>query len=180
MKAPCCYADWSVCLETLASGSNDEAVILAMTQGELSWTSGVATLFSERISEAFSSRLQHCAKRLSRNLSLGADETTLVRALMETRRSLALLHRVALIPVFPSMLREHLCSELKQYAERTHNSLEDSARHDRSGKLASLIRHNSLLNYDTPAACAPPPSPPSTAHPQPGTPVPTRKRTILA
>lgn len=180
MKAPCSYADWSACLEVLENGANDEEAIRAMTQGELAWSSGVANLFSERISEVFSTRLQRCANRMARDLNLGADEITLVRALLDTRRNLALLYRVAIIPAFPQMLREHLSGELKRYAERAHSSLEDSAKHDRSGKLTSLIRHNSLLGYDASAACASSLPMPASNYVVENMPTTARKRTILA
>lgn len=169
MKAPTSYFEWSACIEALETGLNDEQVIQAMAQGNLSWTSGVANLFSERIGVAFNTRLQRCADRMTRDLSHGSDETSLVRALLDTRRSLSLLHRAAGIPAFPQMLREHLHTEVKRYAERAQRSLEDSAKHDRSGRLVSLIRHNNLLAYEN-AFCAaspiqnatPPLSPPGT------------------
>lgn len=180
MKAPTSYAEWSASIDALEAGLNDESVIQAMAQGNLSWTSGVANLFSERISGAFNTRLQHCAERMTRDLSQGADETTLVRALLDTRRSLSLLHRVAVIPSFPQMLTDHLCTEVKRYAERAQRSLEDSAKHDRSGKLISLIRHNNLLAYENPLNLtapvqnAPPPIPSAVDIPSA-----PRKRTIL-
>lgn len=156
MKAPTSYSEWSACIDALEAGLNDELVIQAMAQGNLSWTSGVANLFSERISGAFNTRLQRCAERMTRNLSQGTDETTLVRALLDTRRSLSLLQRVAKIPAFPEMLKDHLCTAVKRYAERTQQSLEDSAMHDRSGRLSSLIRHNNLLAYENSSNAAAP------------------------
>ena len=119
-----------------------------MSRGTLNWNSGVAGLFSERISGAFNTRLKRCADRMERDFKSGGDETTVVRAMLDTRRTLTLLHRVATIPSFPEMLREHLSREIRKYAERAQQSLEDSAKHDRSGRLASLMRNNSLLRYE--------------------------------
>jgi hypothetical protein len=151
MKAPASYADWSACIDVLEAASNDEAIIQVMAQGSLSWTSGVAELFSERISGAFNTRLQQCADRMNRDLGQGANETTLIHAMLATRRSLSLLHRAGEIPAFPQTLKDHLCSEVKRYAEQTQKSLEESARHDRSGRLTSVIRHNNLLAYANPS-----------------------------
>lgn len=148
MKTPASYSEWSNCVEELEGGLNDEAVIQSMANGSLSWTSGVADLFSERISCAFNTRLRRCADRMARDLSQGADETILVRSLLDVRRTLFFLRRVGELPAFPQTLRDHLCSEIKRYAERAQRSLEDSAKHDRSGRLISLIRHNSLLAYE--------------------------------
>lgn len=181
MKTPTSYSDWSACIDALEVGLNDELVIQAMSQGSLSWTSGVANLFSERISGAFNIRLQRCADRMTRDLNLGADETTLVRALLDSRRSLSLLHRVGTIPIFPQMLRDHLCAEVKRYAEKTQRSLEDSAKHDRSGRLTSLIRHNNLLTYESPTNMAVPISnaPPPLTTSGTDTPPTPRRRMIL-
>jgi hypothetical protein len=148
MIEPTTYSEWSDCVEAFESGEQDDEVVLAMSRGTLNWNSGVAALFSERISGAFNTRLKRCADRMERDFRSGGDETTIVRAMLDTRRTLTLLHRVATIPSFPEMLREHLTDEIRKYAERAQQSLEDTARHDRSGRLASLIRNNSLLRYE--------------------------------
>lgn len=153
MASPTSYAEWSACVETFENGLNDDEIVLAMSKGTLSWTSGVASLFSERISKAFNTRLNRCADRMSRDFQFGGDETTVMLTTLDTRRTLALLHRVATIPAFPKMLQDHLSGEIRNYAERAQQSLEDSAKSDRSGRLASMIRNNSLLRYDT-ATCA--------------------------
>lgn len=148
MIDPTTYSEWSYCVEIFEAGEQDDEVILAMSRGTLHWNSRVIELFSERISGAFNTRLKRCADRMERDLKSGGDETTVVRAMLETRRTLTLLHRVATIPSFPKMLREHLTGEIRKYAERAQQSLEDSAKHDRSGRLVSLIRSNSLLRYE--------------------------------
>jgi hypothetical protein len=148
MIEPTTYSEWSDCVDAFEGSEHDEDVVVAMSRGKLNWNSGVATLFSERISDAFNLRLKRCADRMERDFKTGGDETTVVRALLDTRRTLTLLHRVATIPSFPETLREHLAGEIRRYAERTQQSLEDSAKHDRSGRLASLMRNNSLLRYE--------------------------------
>lgn len=157
MKPPRTYAEWSACLSRLESGGADEDILAAMAAGELAWQDGVATLFAERISQVFSARLGAAADRLQRDLACAGDETTLVRALLDGRRTLCLLHRVATLAVFPERLRTHLSGEIRRYAERAQHSLESSARQDRSGRLASLLRHNPLTHYAeaTPAAAQP-------------------------
>lgn len=148
MIEPSTYSEWSDCIDAIESGEQDDDVVLAMSRGTLNWNSGVATLFSERISGAFNVRLQRCADRMERDFKTGGDETTVVHAMLDTRRTLTLLHRVATIPSFPNMLREHLVGEIRRYAERVQQSLEDSAKYDRSGRLTSLMRNNSLLRYE--------------------------------
>lgn len=155
MIEPTTYSEWSDCVEVFETGEQDDEVVLAMSRGTLNWNSGVAGLFSERISGAFNTRLKRCADRMEREFKSGGDETTVVRAMLDTRRTLTLLHRVASIPSFPEMLRKHLSGEIRKYAERAQQSLEDSAKHDRSGRLASLIRNNNLLRYEPDAGASP-------------------------
>lgn len=148
ISAPKIYAEWSVCLEIFEAGGRDEEVIQAMSKGQLAWINGVGNLFSERINGVFNTRLQRCAERMDRDFKAARDETPIVRALLDTRRTLALLHRVAKLPSFPTLLQDHLVTEVRDYAKRTQSSLEDSAKQDRSGRLASLIRNNTLLRYE--------------------------------
>lgn len=147
MNPPGSYAEWSDCLDLLEGGLDDAVAVSAMQKGTLDWASGVANLFAERISATFNVRLTRCSDQMTRELRAGGDETTLVRAMLNVRRSLALLHQVAAVPAFPAMLRDHLAAELTKYATRAQQSLEDSAKQDRSGRTTSLIRNNSLLRY---------------------------------
>lgn len=148
---PATYAEWSVCLDRFEAGLEDAAVVAAMGAGTLGWAPGVAERFSARIAGVYDKRLARCADRMTRELRTGSDEVTLVRALVDTRRTLALLHGVASLAVFPALLREHLASSVQTYATRSQQALEDSARQDRSGRLGSIVRNNSLLRYAAPA-----------------------------
>jgi hypothetical protein len=71
----------------------------------------------------------------------------LANALLNARRKLVLLHRFALCPPFPKELADLLQKQIRGYAEKAQESLEDSARTDRSGQLATILRNNSLLRY---------------------------------
>lgn len=173
---PSSYAEWSDCLERLEQGLDDEQVIALMAAGSLGWSAGVATLFSTRISEVFSVRLQRCADRLTRDLQHGMDETLLVRALLNARQTLSLLLRVASLPGFPERLRTHLRQVLDRYAGQAQDSLERSAVHDRSGRLVSLIRHNSLCRFDAAPLIPTSPACPPVASVAPGG---SRKRLFL-
>lgn len=145
---PRSYIEWSNCLDVLERGLDDKAALDAMERGMMEWTSGLAELFSERVSATLNAKLNRCADQLSRQLKAGADEVTLVRALVNTRCILVDLKRLGHLTPFPEILRSHLLGELKKYATRTQASLEDSAKADRSGRLASLLKNNSILNYE--------------------------------
>lgn len=180
LPPPHTYADWSALLDRLDAGLDDDAVLQAMAAGTIAWTAGVANLFAERMGAVVDQRLTRCSERLTRDLNAAAGEPLLVRAILNARQSLSLLHRLASLPVFPAMLRDHLVGEVRKFADRAQQSLEDSARHDRTGRIASTLRHNNLQRYDGPPAATLPPSAhaPSVA-PPPALPGGVRRRNIL-
>ena len=76
------------------------------------------------------------------------DRNQVVRAILNARYALHFLHRLAQLASFPETLRTHLADEVKKFAQRAQDSLENSAKADRSGRLAVLLRNNTLLRYD--------------------------------
>jgi mannosyltransferase OCH1-like enzyme len=89
---------------------------------------------------------------MDREFALGFSETIIIRAMLDTRRTLVLLHRVGNLPSFPDTLKAHVSNEIEQYAKRSQHSLEESAKQDRTGQLSRMVKHNSLLNYRQQAA----------------------------
>ncbi|MDQ8032444.1 MAG: hypothetical protein REJ50_10545, partial [Bordetella sp.] len=118
---------------------------------------------------------------LTRDLRIGADESLVVRAILNARKSMAFLHRLSQVESFPPQLRAHLSDELRKFAQRSQDSLEDSARADRSGRLLVLLRNNNLLRYEStemaPAVSAPAPAVASA--PVPAAPGGARRRSII-
>ncbi len=176
--SPRTYSEWSACLDVLEAGLDDAATIAVMRQGTLDWTGGVAEMFSRRIAGTLDVKLQRCADQMARQLGAGGDEVTIVRAMTNTRTILRNLHEMATLPVFPAVLSEHLSSELQRYAQRTQQSLEDSAKSDRTGRLSGLIRNNSLLHFAA-APAAPAGSPAVSPAPAAAAPGGIRRRNIL-
>ncbi|MGJ7528049.1 hypothetical protein [Variovorax sp. GB1P17] len=181
-EGPQSYAQWSQCLDRLASGTQDEACLEHMGRGQLSWSGGVGPLFAQRLADEFNARLTRCSEHLTRDLRSGSDEGTVVRAILNARQSLFFLHRLTLVPAFAETLRTHLKGEVRKFAERSQQSLEDSAQADRSGRLRLLLQNNNLLRYDTlsPPAQQAPGVAPASALTAPTFPSPAvRRRNIL-
>jgi len=148
MQPPTQYSEWSVCLEELERGGNDETTLTAMAAGTLNWGAGVAPLFAERICRLFDVRLKRCIDSINRDLKSAREEALFLRILLDARRAFTFLSNVAVLPSFPENLRDQLSILVRKSAEVAQKSLEDSSKHDRSGRLGSLIRNNSLLNYN--------------------------------
>lgn len=157
IEPPRSYAQWSACLDRLSEGVCDEACLDAMRAGDLTASGGVVTLFSQRLVDEFNARLTRCSEHLTRDLRLGGEESLIVRAILNARKQLTFLHRLAQVENFPVTLRTHLADEVRRFAQRAQQSLEDSAKADRSGRLPILLRNNPLVRYDTavPGASAP-------------------------
>lgn len=139
------YAEWAAALDRFAAG--DDASIDAMEQGTLEWTAVVAERFTQRLHDAFFSRLQDAQRRLGRHLdSARGDETRLAQALVGARHLLAPLARVARLVALPENVRTHLHGELTRLAENIQQSLEASARADRRAgeRLLAVVRRNPI------------------------------------
>lgn len=180
------YAQWSECLDRLARGDDDEQCLARMARGQLAWGTGVGPLFVKRLSEELQRRLTACADRMTRDLRSSAAEAQVVRAVLQARGQLFFLHRLCQLPALPETARSQLADEVKRFAERSQQSLLDSALADRSGRLASVLRNNPLTRYDAPgpdpkdaapatAALQPPATPPSASGDMP-----VRRRNILS
>lgn len=154
--APATYAQWSACLDALAKQDNDEACLQQLQLGQLAWTGGVAPMFGKRVSEEIERRLSTCSERMARDFKLSTHETMIIHAILQARGQLNFLHRLCQLPVLPGATQEHLMHEIQKFAERAQNSLEDTAKADRSGKLTSLLRHTPLTRYTDLAAVATP------------------------
>ncbi|MFY3432861.1 hypothetical protein ACOTI9_09470 [Achromobacter mucicolens] len=148
IETPRSYAQWSACLDRLAEGLQDEACLEAMRAGELNASGAVITLFSQRLAGEFNARLTRCSEHLTRDLRIGGDENLVVRAILNARTYLTFLHRLAQVEIFPDTLRSHLTDEVRKFAQRAQQSLEESAKGDRSGRLLVLLRNNPLPRYE--------------------------------
>lgn len=157
MPPPRSYAEWTAWLDRLARGDDDEGCLQALHAGSLDWTPGVAPLFVQRLGDEIQRRLRVCSERLTRDLGHASEESRLVRALLLARQQLVFVQQLCRLPTLPQPVQQQFEVELSRFAERAQSSLLETARADRSGWLASLIRHNALTRYEA----APPASVPA-------------------
>jgi len=162
---PSTYAAWLDLLERFQAG--DDEVLPALEAGALTWSSGVAQRWTERVSEALSARLQALATRLQRDLGRTAgDLHAISRALGEARRGLAPLARFCALAAMPADVRAHLRRDLERWTEQTQASLEGQAERSRGdqGLLLATLRSCRLelpeASSGAATAVAPPPAGP--------------------
>lgn len=147
MIVPVSYAEWVKCFEALIEGNKDEEVMEAMERGTLSWSSGVAERFSIKLFEVINQRLQKSSRIFQRNLdNARGNETAIVNALLGIRRELVFLKRLTMLPAIPPDKQGYFSQQILAYAQNTQQSLENSAKADRTGRLSSLIKNNRINN----------------------------------
>ena len=149
MRAPRNYSDWIECFDRFKEGTSDEETILIMEKGSIKWTRGVAERFTESLYETIKYRINQSADFLQKELDRSnGDESAIVKALLSARKRLAILNRLVNIEAFPEQVRESMSILLSDYAKTTQDSLEDSAKTDRTGRLRMLMKNNGVLHYE--------------------------------
>ena len=72
------------------------------------------------------------------------QERAIVQALLALRKELRFLSKAINLPAIPDKDRQHYYQLVISQANSVQSSLEDSAKKDRSGKLASIVRNNKV------------------------------------
>ena len=145
MNSPATYAEWAACCDRLLNTDADDDILAAMEGGHLEWTSGVAERITRRIYEVFDHKLKALAEEFHRDAAHShGHETLLANSLLDIRKKLVPLARLAAMPAFPEVVRQSLKQSLLQFVERTQASLESSARTDRTGRLLDIVRRNRI------------------------------------
>lgn len=142
---PQTYAQWVSVLDLFKNKSDDESVVVAMKKGTIQWQSGVAERFSQRLVDAVNLRLNNAIDRFQKELNRSrGQERDIVRAILALRKELSFLANAVDLPVIPESDRVRYRQLVSDQADKIQNSLEDSAKSDRTGKLASIIRNNKV------------------------------------
>lgn len=142
---PQTYAQWASVLDLFKNKSDDESVVDAMKKGNIQWQSGVAERFSQRLVDAVNFRLNNAIDRFQKELNRSSgQEREIVRAILALRKEVGFLANAIDLPVIPESDRARYRQLVIDQANKIQQSLEDSAKSDRTGKLASIIRNNKV------------------------------------
>jgi hypothetical protein len=145
MNIPQTYADWIICFDEMRLGTNDEATLSLMEKGVLSWSSGVAERFSSQLFDLINYRIEGASKRLQRNFDMArGNETAVVTALLGQKRELKFLKRLTMLPAIPDDKKVYFAQQIQDYATNAQQSMENSAKSDRTGRLGYVLRNNRI------------------------------------
>lgn len=141
---PTTYAQWAALLKTFAEGTADEDVLHAMHTGTIAWQSGVAARFAQRFMDALHARVNRASDVFDRAMQRASDERAMIGALLALRRSLIFLHSAAALPAVPEEQRTQFTALVQNAADRMQESLESSAKSDRTGRMGALVRNHKV------------------------------------
>lgn len=140
---PRTYAEWAAVLDMLKSKTDDESVLSAIQQGTIEWQSGVAERFAKKLIDVINYRMNNASDKFQKEMGRAyGQERAIVQALLALRKEMCFLSKAINLPAIPEKERQQYYQLVISQADRMQSSLEDSARKDRSGKLASIVRNN--------------------------------------
>ena len=145
--APTSYAEWSALLDRCpgAPAESDTEILALARAGTIAHGDGVTDRLVERIVELINRRLRTCNELLQAELKRGHGETEFVRAILVFRKRMAFPKALAAVPVLPDNVRTQLEQGVVTAALKAQESLLESAKADRTGRLALWIRQNPLV-----------------------------------
>ena len=142
---PRTYAEWVAVLDMLKSKTDDESVLLAMQQGTIEWQSGVAERFAKKLIDVINYRMNRASDKFQKEMGRAyGQERAIVQALLALRKEMSFLSKAINLPAIPENDRQQYYQLVISQANSMQSSLEDSAKKDRSGKLASILRNNKV------------------------------------
>lgn len=143
--APHTYSEWSQVLNILKNKTDDQEVLAAMKNGTIEWQSGVASRFAAKLIDTINSRMNEASDKFQKDMNhAGGQEGAIVQALLSMRRELRFLTDAIDLPAIPDQDRQQYVAMVRGQADRVQSSLEESAKKDRSGKMASIVRRNKV------------------------------------
>ena len=141
------YSEWVKILELLKNKSDDVEVLNVMKAGKIEWQSGVAERFLKRLTDSVNFRLNNATDKFQKEISRSGSESNIVQSVINLRKELIFLSQAVDLSAIPEKQRAQLVSMILAQADKIQNSLEESAKKDRSGKLSSIIRNNKVNSF---------------------------------
>lgn len=143
ISPPETYSEWIAILNMLKMRTDDEAVLAAMQRGSLDWQAGVAERFAKKLIDVINFRMNSASDRFQKEIFRACGrERVVVQALLALRREMCFLSKAINLPVIPEKDRQQYYQLVVSHANDVQNSLEETAKKDRTGKLTSIVKNN--------------------------------------
>lgn len=148
IPAPHTYSEWVNVLEVLRNKTNDVDALEAMKAGTIEWQSGVAERFSKKLIDAINVRMNTASDKFQTDLSRArGQEGAIIQSVLALRREMSFLLQAVNLPAIPEDERQYYLNLVVEQANAIQESLENSAKNDRSGKLSSMVRNHKVNSF---------------------------------
>lgn len=148
IPAPHTYSEWVNVLEILRNKTNDVDALEAMKAGTIEWQSGVAERFSKKLIDAINVRMNTASDKFQTDLSRArGQEGAIIQSVLALRREMSFLLQAVNLPAIPEDKRQYYLNLVVEQANAMQESLENSAKNDRSGKLSSMVRNHKVNSF---------------------------------
>lgn len=142
VKVPINYLEWCNLFDEITNSPRDEEYIEAIKRGVISWTSGVAERYIKAASEMIRKRVNSAHDRYQRQMKNAQGlNSNISNALSALNKEYRYVYSIAKALPIPEEYREQIAKSVKDQANQTQASLEDSAKADRSGHLLSMVKN---------------------------------------
>ena len=141
MAPPSSYSEWHTLMDEISSAPRNNDYIQMVRMGTVSWTSGVAERFIQTVSNTIRNRINTAQDVYQRQIknSKGGD-MAVANALSVLTKEYRYLYQLSAALPIPSEYVEQMKKIIQDQANQTYDNLMDSAKADRTGKLASIVR----------------------------------------
>ena len=141
MNAPKIYGEWCKLFDEIEAKPRDDAYVALVSQGTISWTSGVAERFVQSFANMMRKRVNKAQDVYKAQMrTTQGNEMAVARALQVLTREYKYLYSLGAALPIPNEYRQQLTALVQEQADTTNTSLLDSAKADRTGRLASIVR----------------------------------------
>jgi len=142
MKVPANYSDWCALFDEIASGPKDEEYQEVIAKGTISWTSGVAERFIKLAADMIQKRINKAQDAYQRQMKNARGvSANISNALLTLRKEYRYVYSLGQAMPIPEEYRNQLTKMVQDHADTTQQSLEDSAKADRTGHLTTLVKN---------------------------------------
>ena len=145
IKPPQIYSEWVEVFDMLKAKTDDASVLQALQEGTVEWQSGVAERFAKKLTDSINARMNEAADKFQKSMNNArGQEGPTVQALLALRKEMNFLSQAINLPAIPEKDRAQYHDLVRKQADSMQSSLEDSAKKDRTGKMASIVRNHKV------------------------------------
>jgi hypothetical protein len=144
---PSTYAEWVDLMHAFEAGEQDDVVIDVLRNARVVLSAGMGERLYRRLADVFDLRVRRISAALQKRLDRGSDSVAFGAAIAAARQELGVLARFAAAPCWPPDAAKMMRDGLDDFARKTHDALEESARKRErfdQGVQLSLVRRTPL------------------------------------